>query len=400
MQKYFLVTLFIIISTVSAIIGQNGIVRSFYPDRTLRSEISFVNDILDGPAFDYYPSGNLKTEKNYSKGVLNGYVREYFETGLLKEELTVKAGIKEGTHRTFYENGALEEIKIFEGGRQVQITKFNYDPFYSAPPESYLAGNRQQQILQRRNRELICDADICPVPIGGMKMLQENLVYPEHALIYGLEGEVILIATIDEKGDVTETQILKSLGLGTDEAAQEAVKKTKFIPGQRNGRAAVSRVTLNIEFKIFDRSLVLNNTVQREEYLTQLQSQEKAATEKVTTTSSPAASQTERVRLVTEIKCDYEECPYPVNGIKSINRKLEVPAIAKRIKLKGEIVIEAEIDKFGIVKDTRVINGIGYGCDTSVQSAIMSTNFNPAKQKGNVVDSKVLIFFPFNYEEY
>jgi len=390
-KNLFIITYFLIVFSISA---QNGISRSYYPDRTLRSEISWVNDILDGPALEYFPNGNLKEERNFSKGVVNGFVREFYETGLLKEEYTVRFGVKEGTHRIFYENGALKEIIIFENGKSIRSTKFNFDPFYTAPPEAYLVGNRQQQILEKRNQQLICDADICPVPIGGMKVIQENLIYPEHALLYGLEGEVILIAVVDEKGDVIETQIVKGLGLGTDEAAQDAVKKTRFIPGQKNGRAAVSRVTLHLKFKIFDRSLVINNSNTPENYKSVVINEQKLKQENIESVDDG------RIRLVTEIKCDYEECPYPKEGIKSINRKVEVPGIAKRLKLKGEIIIEAEIDKLGYVRDTRVINGIGYGCDSSVQSAIMNTIFSPAKSNGEEVDSKITIYFPFDYSEY
>lgn len=165
-------------------------------------------------------------------------------------------------------------------------------------------------------------------------------------------------------------------------------------PGQKNGRATISRVTLHLEFKIFDRSLVINNSSTPENYLSVSKIGQKTKQENLSSVNG------QRIRLVAEIRCDYEECPYPKEGIKSINRKVEVPGIAKRLKLKGEIIIEAEIDKYGFVRDTRVINGIGYGCDSSVQSAIMNTVFSPAKSKGIEVDSKVTIYFPFDYTEY
>ena len=48
--------------------------------------------------------------------------------------------------------------------------------------------------------------------------------------------------------------------------------------------------------------------------------------------------------------------------------------------------------------DTNVIEGVGYGCDEAVESALMKTKFTPGKKAGNEVDSKVIIYFPFNYE--
>ena len=83
--------------------------------------------------------------------------------------------------------------------------------------------------------------------------IQENLVYPEHALRYGLEGTVTLKASINSDGDVTKTDIIKGLGLGCDEAAENAVMKTKFIPGKTGGKPVDSVLSINVEFKIDSR---------------------------------------------------------------------------------------------------------------------------------------------------
>ncbi|MDH7603547.1 MAG: TonB family protein [Melioribacter sp.] len=395
MQKH-LIIIFILFS-VRIFYPQNGIIRSYYPDGNLYYEISYVNDVLDGTSYWYYPNGNLKLMKEFSKGKLNGYVREFYESGLIKEEFYVKDGIKDGTHRIYYENGALKEINIYEEGKLLSSNKFEYDPNYIAPPESYLAGNRQQELLKKKKQELICDVDICPIPIGGMKTIQDNLIYPEHALMYGLEGEVILIASIDEKGDVINTEVIKGLGLGCNEAAEEAVKKTKFIPGQKDGKVVPSRVTLKVEFKIFDKTVVLNNglnneknKVEKTDISLKFDIQSKVTSENQTYKD---------IRKKTEIICNYDECPYPVGGLRSINDHLEIPFIAKRLKLKGEIIIEAAIDKFGIVRDTKVIQGIGYGCDEAVESALMRTKFNPARLSNKDVDAVVKIIFPFDYND-
>lgn len=389
---YFVILLFLIILT-ECVFPQSGIIKSYYPDGNLRSEISYVNDILDGSSYWYYPNGNLKMMKEFSKGKLNGYVREYYENGLLKEEYAVREGIKNGTHRIYYDNGALKEISIYENGILIHRNQFDYDSNFVAPPELYLAGNRQQEILNKKKQDLICDVDVCPIPLGGMKSIQENLIYPEHALLYGLEGEVILIASIDEKGNVTNTEIIKGLGLGCNEAAEEAVKKTKFIPGQKDGKVTFSRVTLNIEFKIFDRSLIAKNSSENSQK-SGLQNQSEVIKEDRITEPGK-----DILLHKTEITCKYEECPYPVGGLRSINDHLEIPSIAKRLKLKGNIVLEAYIDKFGIVRDTKVINGIGYGCDDAVESAVLQTKFNPAKSNGQEIDANVIIIFPFDYND-
>lgn len=395
MQKHLIIIILFV--SVRIFYSQNGIIRSYYPDGNLYYEISYVNDILDGTSYWYYPNGNLKLMKEFSKGKLNGFVREFYESGLIKEEFYVKDGIKDGTHRIYYENGALKEINIYEEGKLLTSNKFDYDPYYIAPPELYLAGNRQQEILKKKKQELICDVDICPIPIGGIKTIQDNLIYPEHALMYGLEGEVILIASIDEKGDVINTEVIKGLGLGCNEAAEEAVKKTKFIPGQKDGKVVPSRVTLKVEFKIFDKTVVLNNGLNNEKNKVEKTNVPLDSDIKTNTTSETQTNK--NIRKKTEIICNYDECPYPVGGLRSINDHLEIPFIAKRLKLQGEIIIEATIDKFGIVRDTKVIQGIGYGCDEAVESALMRTKFNPARLSNNDVEAVVKIIFPFDYND-
>lgn len=415
MNKIYFIILILLSFAAQNFYSQNGIAKSYYPDGNLYSEISYVNDVLDGTAYWYYPNGNLKMMKEFSKGKLNGYVREYYESGLLKEEYSVKDGIKNGTHRIYYDNGALKEIMIYEYGKLIQSKQFDYDPTFIAPPNLYLAGNRQQGMFQsnsdetttqkKKKQELICDVDICPVPIGGMKTIQDNLIYPEHALLYGLEGNVILIASIDEKGDVTNTEVIKSLGLGCDEAAEEAVKRTKFIPGQKDGKVTSSRVTLKIEFKIFDLSNKVDTSSRFNKSLIAKSSSENSHVNNTQIQSKAVndikvLEQTKNIlKQKTEITCNYEECPYPVGGLRSINDHLEIPAIAKRLKLNGNIIIEAYIDKYGIVRDTKVIQGIGYGCDDAVESAILQTKFNPARSNGKEVDSKTIIIFPFDYNE-
>jgi TonB family protein len=403
-MRYFLLILFFF----SIVKAQNGVIKTYYPDGTPRSESSFVNDVLDGLVITFYSNGNIMYEKYFSNGILNGTVKEFFDTGLLKEEYTVKNGKVDGTERTFYSNGSLKSISIYNQGVLSQVKSFEYDAGHVASPEDYLAGNRQQELLKNKQKEVICDVDVCPFPVGGLETIYDNLIYPEHALLYGLEGTVTLTALVDEKGDVANTNVVKYLGLGCDEAAQNAVKKTKFIPGQKMNKIVESNVTLNIDFKIVDKKFVknvailsktkdqLSNAAHNESNInSEKQKNEEYIFHKAEDGKSPA----ELSRTI-EIRCDdADECPFPEEGTKSIFKNMYIPFIAKRLKLKGEIIVEANVDKYGITKNTKIISGIGYGCDDAVESALMKTKFRPAKKSGTEVDSKILIYFPFNYEE-
>ena len=264
----------------SPVEAQNGIVKSYYADGTVQSEASYVNDVLDGAYITYFPDGKISSEKNYSQGVLDGYVREYYQTGQMKEEYLVKFGLKDGAYRTYYENGQLKELFIYSDGILSSRQDFKTDtvnavqvainpPVNKAEsvstvkkepataeniilPQADKTAEKKEEIVPSEDDELICDVQVCPVPIGGMKAIQDSLVYPEHALRYGIEGKVKIIATISAGGDVTRTQVLKKLGYGCDEAAQEAIRKITFVPGKNDGMPSETNATITVIFKIFD----------------------------------------------------------------------------------------------------------------------------------------------------
>jgi len=89
-----------------------------------------------------------------------------------------------------------------------------------------------------------------PEPIGGMKSIQEKILYPEIAKRAGIEGRVFVLAFIDETGNVADAKVIKGIGAGCDEAALEAVKQTKFIPGKQKGEPKKVQVSIPIVFKL------------------------------------------------------------------------------------------------------------------------------------------------------
>ena len=88
---------------------------------------------------------------------------------------------------------------------------------------------------------------------GGMEAIMRNLVYPELAIRAGLQGVVYVVAFVNEKGDVDRAEVLKGIGGGCNEAALEAVKKVKFIPGRQRGRPMKTRVSIPIRFNLTTR---------------------------------------------------------------------------------------------------------------------------------------------------
>ncbi len=88
-----------------------------------------------------------------------------------------------------------------------------------------------------------------PELVGGIKGLQNKIVYPEIAKRVGIEGKVLVQAIVDENGKVISTSTIKGIGAGCDEVAMDAVRNSKFTPGKQRGKNVKVQVTIPIVFK-------------------------------------------------------------------------------------------------------------------------------------------------------
>ncbi len=85
----------------------------------------------------------------------------------------------------------------------------------------------------------------------GPRFLKRVLpVYPIMARRVGIEGRVLLRLTIDEKGNLTNLEVLEAGGYGFTEAAVEAVRQSSFLPAFKDGKPVASRALLPIRFQM------------------------------------------------------------------------------------------------------------------------------------------------------
>jgi len=74
--------------------------------------------------------------------------------------------------------------------------------------------------------------------------------YSEEARKAKYQGTVLLYIEVDPSGQATNVRVVRSLGLGLDEKAIEAVKKWKFRPGYQNGRPVTVQATIEVNFRL------------------------------------------------------------------------------------------------------------------------------------------------------
>ena len=76
--------------------------------------------------------------------------------------------------------------------------------------------------------------------------------YPERARNAGKEGVVRLEATIGVDGKASDIKVREGIGLGCDEAAIEALKRSRFTPAQKDSKPVAIRIIIPYRFKIED----------------------------------------------------------------------------------------------------------------------------------------------------
>jgi TonB family protein len=74
--------------------------------------------------------------------------------------------------------------------------------------------------------------------------------YSEEARKAKYQGTVLLYVEVDPSGRATNIKVARSLGLGLDEKAIEAVKKWKFKPGYKDGHPVTVAATIEVNFRL------------------------------------------------------------------------------------------------------------------------------------------------------
>jgi TonB family protein len=74
--------------------------------------------------------------------------------------------------------------------------------------------------------------------------------YSEEARKAKWQGTVVLSLVVDDKGQPQQIKVAKSLGLGLDQKAIEAVEKWRFEPGKKDGKAVAVYATIEVNFRL------------------------------------------------------------------------------------------------------------------------------------------------------
>jgi len=75
--------------------------------------------------------------------------------------------------------------------------------------------------------------------------------YSDEARRAKYQGTVVLSLIVDPAGHARNVRIARSLGMGLDEKAMEAVRRWQFAPGMKDGHAVAVQVTVEVNFRLY-----------------------------------------------------------------------------------------------------------------------------------------------------
>jgi periplasmic protein TonB len=75
--------------------------------------------------------------------------------------------------------------------------------------------------------------------------------YSDEARHNKYQGSVVLFLIVDAQGQPRDIRLQRSLGMGLDEKAMEAVRKWRFQPATLNGHAVATQINVEVTFRLF-----------------------------------------------------------------------------------------------------------------------------------------------------
>lgn len=103
------------------------IVREYYDNGRLQSEISAVGTIRQGITKNYDRSGNLAGEVMYFNNMKHGWATNYYTSGKVHSKIMYQEGKKDGDEIWYYESGQVYRVSPYTNGKLNGVQKAFYE---------------------------------------------------------------------------------------------------------------------------------------------------------------------------------------------------------------------------------------------------------------------------------
>ena len=227
--------------------------------------------------------------------------------------------------------------------------------------------------------------------------------YPIAAAEKGIQGQVLLKVSVSEKGDVQEVEVVRGDPVLADSAVK-AMKKWKFKPYIKNGKATqiVTQIPFDFAFsdRVTDEPLPKEKTKEQKASTSEKSvgspadssSDAKAANSSAANGSDSAGAAGDvhyRVRLAGEVSEGHL-----IHKVTPI-----YPEEAKRERIQGTVLLHALIDKEGRVADLKPISGPKELIPASL-GAVQEWRYTPYILNGEAVEVETTITVNFHLQRF
>jgi TonB family protein len=191
------------------------------------------NEVRDGQFVEYMESGDVMEEIVYVNGSKSGLNSRYY---LGKKPWFIgefAAGLPIGEHSWFNEDGSKRRIEKYSNGKLIDgfcFTKSGSDTTYFPEEEMAEFPGKQEALY---------------------KFIAQNVKYPKECIENEIEGRVFVKFVIDLKGNIINSEIIRSVHPLLDAEALRVVNSMPlWKPAMMEGKPVKIEFNLPISFKL------------------------------------------------------------------------------------------------------------------------------------------------------
>ena len=200
------------------------------------SGYSLSNDsLIKSGLFKYYnEDGVLTSQGNYDQNHKTGLWKTFYPGGQLHISQSYNENGKiEGGFIVYYKNSKIRRSDHYKNGDIIDgkcFTKSGNDtswyPFQIKP--EFIGGEKER-----------------------IKYLKENIIYPQEAREYGIQGNVNVSFIVEIDGRIDDVELMSSSNRLLDEEALRVIRKMPhWKPGQLDGKPVKVQINLPVAFKL------------------------------------------------------------------------------------------------------------------------------------------------------
>lgn len=235
-----------------------GTTKAYYTNQNLASEIHYSNGILNGPLINYHYNGMIKDSLFFDNGAPAGTLKSWHSNGYLADSV-VNSTDGSAVQVSWFSNGKPSIGGRFRNELQEGRWRYYHRNGNTAALEEYKAGKLVSRIYFDEGGMQVSDTsnhDRRAMFRGSnsndrwRKYMENNLEWPKNVKLVNTDTvTVTVVATIDEKGNITDAYVDVPFDPLFDNIVLRVVKRSpKWMPAISHNRYVKDLLIQSVNF--------------------------------------------------------------------------------------------------------------------------------------------------------